>query len=114
MTAEANNTLFLTLLILDELYKAIFLNIFRGAQAVLACGGVFLGQSSNSVFWTEMFVQPVLMASKSTHMVFGSVCVHYVVFLPYSPVQSTSCLDFGVQFVNLLPEPIVQFRPLGL
>lgn len=61
-----------------------------------------------------MFVSSVLMASKSTRIIFGSVCVHYVVFLPYSAVRSTSCLDFGVQFVNLLPESITQLRPFGL
>lgn len=48
--AEANNTLFFTLLILDELNKDIFLNIFGAAQAVIACGGVFLGRNSNSEF----------------------------------------------------------------
>lgn len=65
-------------------------------------------------FKTEMFVQSVLMTSKSTHVIFGSVCVHYVVFLRCGVVQSASCLDFGVQFVNLLPESIAQLHPFGL
>lgn len=40
--------------------------------------------------------------------------MHYVVLPPYSTVPATSCLDLGVQFVNLLPESIAQLRPLGL
>lgn len=61
-----------------------------------------------------MFVQSVLMASRSARVIFGSVCVHDVVFLRCDVVQATSSLDFGVQFVNLLPEPIAQLHPFGL
>lgn len=70
-------------LILDELHKYIFFNIFGAAQAVTACGGggVFLRRHSNSVFLTEMFVQSVATTFKSTQSyLVPSVCTTWFSF----------------------------------